>query len=44
VLVPLDGSPLADDALTHALAAFDCRVTVPNVVTPLDTGISEAEY
>lgn len=41
VLVPLDGSPLADDALTHALDTFDCRVTVLNVVTPLDTGMSE---
>jgi nucleotide-binding universal stress UspA family protein len=41
VLVPLDGSPLADDALVHALATFDCRVTVLNVVTPLDSGMSE---
>lgn len=41
VLVPLDGSPLADDALVHALAVFDCRVTVLNVVTPLDAGMSE---
>ena len=41
VLVPLDGSPLADDALTHALAVFDCPITVLNVVTPLDTEMSE---
>lgn len=41
VLVPLDGSPLADDALTHALDTFDCRVTVLNVVTPLDAKMSE---
>ena len=41
VLVPLDGSPLADDALTHALDTFDCRTTVLNVVRPLDSGMSE---
>ena len=41
VLVPLDGSPLADEALAHALATFDCRVTVLNVVTPLDAGMTE---
>jgi nucleotide-binding universal stress UspA family protein len=41
VLVPLDGSPLADAALAEALALFDCRVTVLNVVTPLDAGMSE---
>jgi nucleotide-binding universal stress UspA family protein len=41
VLVPLDGSPLADDALVHALETFDCRVTVLNVVTPLDGPMSE---
>ncbi|MES3516746.1 MAG: universal stress protein [Natronomonas sp.] len=41
VLVPLDGSPLADDALAHALAAFDCPITVLNVVTPLDAEMSE---
>jgi nucleotide-binding universal stress UspA family protein len=41
VLVPLDGSPLADDALEHALETFDCRVTVLNVVTPMDGGMSE---
>ncbi|WP_123535682.1 universal stress protein [Halosimplex salinum] len=41
VLVPLDGSPLADDALAHALETFDCRVTVLNVVTPLDSAMSE---
>lgn len=42
VLVPLDGSPLADDALTYALEVFDCRITVLNVVTPLDTTMSES--
>jgi nucleotide-binding universal stress UspA family protein len=41
VLVPLDGSPLADDALVHALETFDCSITVLNVVTPLDTSMSE---
>ena len=41
VLVPLDGSPLADDALVEALDRFDCRVTVLNVVTPLDATMSE---
>ena len=41
VLVPMDGSPLADDALTHALEVFDCRITVLNVVTPLDATMSD---
>lgn len=41
VLVPLDGSPLAEDALAHTLAVHDCRVTVLNVVTPLDEPLSE---
>ena len=41
VLVPLDGSPLADEALTQALELFDCRVTVLNVVTPIDATMSE---
>ena len=41
VLVPLDGSPLADEALTHALETFDCRVTVLNVVKPLDGSMAE---
>lgn len=41
VLVPLDGSPLADDALQYALDTFDCRITVLNVVTPLDAAMSE---
>jgi nucleotide-binding universal stress UspA family protein len=40
-LVPLDGSPLADDALAHALEVLDCRITVLNVVTPLDKRMSE---
>lgn len=41
VLVPLDGSPLADDALEHALEVYDCRTTVLNVVTPVDSTMSE---
>jgi nucleotide-binding universal stress UspA family protein len=41
VLVPLDGSPLADAALERALDLFDGRITVLNVVTPLDSGMSE---
>ncbi|WP_348611600.1 universal stress protein [Halobaculum rarum] len=41
VLVPLDGSPLADEAFKQALELFDCRLTVLNVVTPLDAGMSE---
>jgi len=41
VLVALDGSPLADDALAHALAVYDCRLTVLNIVTPLDAGMAE---
>jgi nucleotide-binding universal stress UspA family protein len=41
VLVPLDGSPLADEALIHALETFDCRTTVLNVVQPLDASMSE---
>ncbi|MFD1598798.1 universal stress protein [Halobellus rarus] len=41
VLVPLDGSPLAGDALAHALDVFDCPVTVLNVVTPADAGMIE---
>lgn len=41
VLVPLDGSPLADEAFRHALELFDCRVTVLNVVTPIDAAMSE---
>ena len=41
VLVPLDGSPLAQEALEHALAVFDCEVTVLNVITPLDSPLSE---
>ena len=41
VLVPLDGSPLADEALEQALELFDCRVTVLNVVTPIDATMSE---
>ncbi|MGN8216045.1 universal stress protein [Halococcus salifodinae] len=41
VLVPLDGSPLASEALNHALEIFDCQITVLNIVTPLDGGMSE---
>jgi nucleotide-binding universal stress UspA family protein len=41
VLVPLDGSPLADEALVQALDLFDCRITVLNVVTPVDGRMSE---
>jgi nucleotide-binding universal stress UspA family protein len=41
VLVALDGSPLAEDALEYALAVFDCEVTVLNVVTGLDSSLSE---
>ncbi|MFC6726035.1 universal stress protein, partial [Halobium palmae] len=41
VLVPLDGSPLAEAALSFALDTFDCRTTVLNVVTPLDESMSE---
>lgn len=41
VLVPLDGSPLSDAALDHALETFDCDVTVLNVVTPIDASMSE---
>jgi len=42
VLVPIDGSPLADRALVHALDVFDCRVTVLNVVTPIDESMIES--
>jgi len=42
VLVPLDGSPLSEAALAHALDVFDCPVTVLNVVTPLDASMSES--
>jgi nucleotide-binding universal stress UspA family protein len=41
VLVPLDGSPLAEEALRQAIELFDCRVTVLNVVTPIDGAMSE---
>lgn len=41
VLVPLDGSLLAEKALAYALTMFDCRITVLNVVTPLDAQMSE---
>ncbi|MDZ7689262.1 MAG: universal stress protein [Halobacteriales archaeon] len=41
VLVPLDGSPLARDALEYALEVHGGRITVLNVVTSIDTGMSE---
>jgi nucleotide-binding universal stress UspA family protein len=41
VLVPLDGSPLATAALKHALETAAGAVTVLNVVTPLDSAMSE---
>ncbi len=41
VLVPMDGSPLAQEAFEHALAVFDCKVTVLNVITSLDSPLSE---
>lgn len=41
VLVPLDGSPLADVALEESLETYDCRITVLNVVTPLDLSMIE---
>lgn len=41
VLVPLDGSPLAEDALEEVLTAFESRITVLNVITPLDSHMSE---
>ncbi len=42
MLVPLDGSPLAEEALAHALAVFDCRTTVLSVATPVSSGMSES--
>lgn len=42
VLVPLDGSPLADEALVHALDLFEAEITVLNVVTPIDAAMSES--
>ena len=41
VLVPLDGSPLADEALVHALGTYDSEITVLNVLTPIGSGMSE---
>lgn len=41
VLVALDGSPLAAEALSHALSTFDCEVTVLNVLTPIGSEMSE---
>lgn len=42
VLVPLDGSPLAEEALAHALDVFDCRTTVLSVATPISSQMSES--
>lgn len=42
VLVPLDGSPLAEEALAHALDVFDCRTTVLSVATPVSSRMSES--
>lgn len=41
VLVPLDGSPLAGQALRHALETYDCKITVLNVLTPIGSTMSE---
>lgn len=42
VLVALDGSPLATDALDFALTIFPhAEITVCNVVVPLDATMSE---
>ena len=42
VLVALDGSPLATDALDHTLAVFPAAdITVLNVSVPLDATMSE---
>lgn len=42
VLVALDGSPLATDALDHALATFPtAEITALNVITPIDAPMSE---
>jgi nucleotide-binding universal stress UspA family protein len=41
VLVPLDGSPLANEAFSQVLETFDSRITVLNVVTPMDAAMSE---
>ncbi|AGN01069.1 universal stress protein UspA-like protein [Salinarchaeum sp. Harcht-Bsk1] len=41
VLVVLDGSPRAEAALEHALVEYDCTITVLNVITPVDAGMSE---
>jgi len=41
VLVPLDGSPLAGQALRHALETYGCEITVLNVLTPIGSTMSE---
>ncbi|MFC7079584.1 universal stress protein [Halorussus caseinilyticus] len=41
ILVPIDGSPQSDDALTHALEEFaDADITVLHVIDPIDAGYS----
>lgn len=42
VLVPLDGSPLAEKALEYAFDVFDAPLTVLNVVSAIDTSMSES--
>jgi nucleotide-binding universal stress UspA family protein len=34
---------MADEALEQALELFDCRITVLNVVTPIDAAMSEGK-
>ena len=42
VLVGLDSSPLATDALEYALAIFpESEITALNVIVPLDSPMSE---
>lgn len=41
ILVPLDGSPLADQALRHALETYDSNITVLNIIRPIGSGMSE---
>lgn len=42
VLVAFDGSPLAERALKHAVDVYSCKVTVLNVVLPVDSSMSES--
>jgi len=41
VLVALDGSPLAKKALKHALAVFDCQITVLSISSSFEAAMSE---